>query len=174
MQALIDFIVSNLLAMLPFVIVEEWECAMRVRFGKIIGDVKPGFVWRIPFLEDIVSEECTEQTLNLKTATITTTDEVSVTLSANISYRVVDIKKLWRNASDFDESLGNLLLGLLAHHCSKKTYDQLMHGRGRLEPFLVKKLTEKVDKWGVEIVVLHLTDFVSARPYKHYIDGIIS
>lgn len=171
MQALIDFIVGNIMEFWPFARVYDWECAMLVRLGKIKRELGAGIHWRWPFIDEVEKDERTEQTIDLGTCAITTKDGVSAAISANVSYKIVDLCRMWQRVTDFDDSLANLLLGLLAHYASRYTWDQLQNGRGRIERFMVRKLSAQTREWGVEITKFNLTDYVKARPYKLFVDS---
>ncbi|HEX8321025.1 hypothetical protein [Longimicrobium sp.] len=53
MQALIDFIIRNLMAFWPLARVNAWEIGLRVRLGHVREELRTGIHWRWPFLDEV-------------------------------------------------------------------------------------------------------------------------
>lgn len=156
MQALIDFIVRNLVGLLPFVRVEAWNKAVRVRWGVLKEELEPGFQWRIPYVDDIRTYPQTECVADLRTAAITTTDGEAVVISGNIGFRCVSIRQMWETVWSVDDSIRHLALGRLSSECALRAWSDL-HGAGRaaLEEEMRVSLNASVSGWGVEVTRVH-------------------
>lgn len=175
MQALIDFIIKNFLKIWPVSKVTEWSTAMRVRGGKIQSEIaKPGLVWRWPVLDEIVTYPTSEIGIDLDTATITTTDEKTVTISANLAYRCISIKQMWKGVWSTDVTIKNNALGEIAAQCAAMSWVDLRSNRTEMERRLVAALNVRAKQWGVEVMHCNLTDLVQSRQYRHYVDGMRS
>lgn len=168
MQALIDFLIRNLLALWPVARIYSWEQGVLIRNGRIIREVGPGLHWRWWFADEFYRVSATQKTIDLRAGTVTTADGRTVTISANITYRVRSIRLMWQNVSDVQTSLRDVALGFLAERCSASTWDELQGGRSILGGSLAVHMTDTVAPWGVEVVRVQLTDLVRVRPYRFF------
>jgi regulator of protease activity HflC (stomatin/prohibitin superfamily) len=171
-QALIEFLLRQLKAFWPLAVVPEWQRAIRVRRGLIVGEVGPGLRWRWIFLEEIRTWPRSEVAIDLGTAAVTTTDGQSVAISANLGYLLVDMALCWRTLWSMESSLGKLALAVLASAVSQMSLDHLRTERSAAESELLSRLNAVAAGWGLKIVRLHLTDCVPLRAHRHYVDGI--
>ena len=57
---LIDFLIQFGKDLLPFVIVEQWNGAVHLRFGKFVSVRYPGIHLKLPFFDSIIFEVSTE------------------------------------------------------------------------------------------------------------------
>lgn len=171
MQPLIDFIIDNLLALWPIARVEFWETALRVRFGKDKDILQGGRLhWRWPFADEIEKEPTVIQTLNLAACSVMTSDGKSITISGNVSFRVVNIRKYWRTIHDGHDTLGNILAGRLASVCMGNDFKTLHWEWDELHEEVRGSLQKAVTKYGIRIVGVDLTDFVPTKQYRLYLD----
>ena len=51
---LVDLLVRFSMDILPFVIIEQWNGAVQLRFGKFIKVLSPGIHFRIPFFDSVI------------------------------------------------------------------------------------------------------------------------
>ena len=168
MQALINFVIRNLLALWPIARVYSWEQGVRIRNGVLREEVGPGLHWRWWFVDEFYRVSAAEKTIDLRVGTITTTDGHSAAISANITYRVRSVRAMWQNVHQVEDSLRDLALGFLAEECSGCTWEALRDGRSGLHARLAEHMTDGVSSWGVEVVRVHLTDLVRAKPYRFF------
>jgi membrane protease subunit HflK len=171
MQALIDFLIRNLMALWPIARVYSWQIGMRVRNGIIIEELKPGLHWRVLFIDEILRYNVTEQTLNLQTGSVVTKDDQTLSISANIAYTITSPKSMWLTVQDPDDSISDIALGKLISLCSKKTWTQLKNNRSEIERWLRDRLVTETKDWGIEITRVFLTDCVPAKQIRLFTDG---
>jgi regulator of protease activity HflC (stomatin/prohibitin superfamily) len=171
MQALIDFIIRNLMSLWPIVRVNEWQVGMVVRAGRIQRELPPGLHWRWWFIEEVKTWPGNEVALDLDTAAVTTSDGHAIAVSANIGYRVISLRDMWRGLWNTEASLGKLALGIIATECARQEWEYLRTQRVPLETELRATLNAQMGRWGVSIERVHLTDLVIAKPHRHYMDA---
>jgi regulator of protease activity HflC (stomatin/prohibitin superfamily) len=174
MQALIDFIIRNLLAVWPITRVNEWQVGMIARAGRIHRELGPGLHWRWPFVEIAYQWPGVEVGLDLETAAITTMDGHSIAISANIGYRLVSIRDSYRGLWGMENTLKKVAIGVIATECARMEWPRLRSERVIVEAELLATLNERIAAWGLRIERLHLTDLVAAKPHRHYMDGALS
>jgi regulator of protease activity HflC (stomatin/prohibitin superfamily) len=166
MQALIDFLVRNLMALWPIARINEWQTGFTVRCGLIHRELTPGLHWRWPFLEEVRRWPATEITVDLPVGAVTTTDGYAAAISANLSYRLVSMRTNWLAVQDSDASLVNVALGVIASECAGRSWPQLCERRRALETDLTGRVNEVAVPWGLLVTRLRLTDLVRARQYR--------
>lgn len=74
----------------PMFTVLVWERAVRVRFGKYVKLLNPGVHLRIPFFDNISLYNTRLRILHTEPQTITIADDVVLTVSATIGFRITD------------------------------------------------------------------------------------
>jgi regulator of protease activity HflC (stomatin/prohibitin superfamily) len=171
MQALINFIIANLKAIWPVSRVYGWQHGLLIRGGKLQRELAPGLHWRWSILEEVYTAYSTEQTVDLPTAAITTSDGKSLALSANIAYRVISLKTLWGAVSNIQQSITNVAIGYLATECTKRSWGDLTSGRENLQAELAEHMSRQLSAWGVEVTRVFITDLVEARQWRVFSDA---
>ena len=170
MQALIDFILDRLADFWPFVVVDFWETALRVRLGKDKDVLAPGCHWRWPFLDNVISEPAAEQTINLPAISVETADHYAITASGNIAYRITGIREYWRTLHDGADSLANILLSGLSRTCCENDFETLHANWDELHDEVREQLQREVAANGITITRVGITDLVQARQYRLFVD----
>jgi regulator of protease activity HflC (stomatin/prohibitin superfamily) len=172
MQALIDFIIRNLLQLWPIARVYSWQQGLLVRKGIATRELSPGLHWRWWFIEEVKTWPSNQLALDLATASITTTDRVSLSVSANIAYRLTSIRQMYLHVWNVDRTLALLAIGEIATQCAQRTAAGLIDDRATLETALAAALNDRTVQWGLTIERVHLTDLVVTRGHRHYVDGM--
>lgn len=172
MQALIDFIIRNLLALWPFTRIYEWEAAMMVRNGRIQRPLQPGVHWRWLFIEEKRIWPKTEVVVTLPTCSLTTADGIAIAIDANFGYRLTDIVLAWRSLWSMESSLKAAASGIFCSHLATKPWAHLQgHARSDREDELRAALIDFAAPRGLSIERVHLVACVQARQHRHFVDG---
>jgi regulator of protease activity HflC (stomatin/prohibitin superfamily) len=175
MQALLDFVIRNLLSLWPIVQVNEWERAAMVRNGRIQRALSAGLHWRWLFIERKIDWAGTEVVISLATCSITTRDGKAIALEANLGYRLIDIVKSKRSLWSMETSLKAAAAGVVCSELSQCAWTEMQGvNRKEREAALLATLKELAAPWGIEIVRVHLVACVEARQHRHFIDGSLS
>jgi hypothetical protein len=95
-------------------IVEPWEQAVRVRFGKHVRLFAAGAHIRIPFFDNIYVQNTRRRLLSVGSQTLTTSDRKVLTVHSTIGYVITDILKLQRGLHDADGTIMQHISALLA------------------------------------------------------------
>lgn len=175
MQALIDFIIRNLLHLWPIVQVDEWQLAMMVRNGLIHRTLAPGLHWRWWFIERKIQWPSSEVVLSLPTCSVTTADGRAVAIDANFGYCLRDIAKSWRSIWNMETSVKAAAAGILCSYAAKCAWADLQgENREQREADVLNALAAFGSTIGVEIRRVHLVACVEARQHRHFVDGALS
>ncbi|MBI4980806.1 SPFH domain-containing protein [Candidatus Woesearchaeota archaeon] len=143
------------------------------RFNRILP---PGFYFHLPFLEEIVKESKQERVLNLGNITVPTVDEdsKSIIASCNLRYELKDIYLAYTAVHDYEDSLRDHTLSILAKHSRGKKFAEWKNPDviEELEIKVQKDLEEIVThKWGLEIHEVYITDNVPCHTTRLTHDG---
>lgn len=170
MQALVDFIVRNLMALWPVALVKEWELAIMLRSGRINRSLGPGLHWRWWFIEEKKAWPGQEIVIDLPVGSCTSADGRTLTISANLGYKVTDYTTYLRSVWNGEASLKATAIGFLTSTVAGKEWAALATDRKGLEAELRDSLGAVVAPWGVAITRVYLTDLVEARQYRLFGD----
>jgi regulator of protease activity HflC (stomatin/prohibitin superfamily) len=171
LQALIDFIIRNLLALWPLAVVEFNERGLLIRLGKVRQELEPGLHWRWWFIERVAVVTSTEDFIDLPFGDAVTRDGVPVTFSANVGFKIISPMRMWQAVHDVDENLSRLALGQLSTTISKRTYDEHARGNEAMRTWLKQQLERETSKWGIEITQVYITTLSKARQIRLLKDG---
>lgn len=142
-----------------------------MRGGKAKDELPEGIHWRVPVLDEIIKYPKSEIAINLEPAAITSVDGKPFVLSANVTYKLTSIKKMYTNLWDVENSLKTMALGKIASSCAVESWEYLATNREDLEQGLLEELNEEFKDFGVQVLRVHLTDLVLAKPMRHYLDN---
>lgn len=90
MNELVKWIVSLLSDLRPWEIVLPWQRAVRVRFGKWTRIWEPGFHFRLPIFDAVKPVNTRLRIACVPSQTITTKDGKTLTVAANLGFRISD------------------------------------------------------------------------------------
>ena len=161
MEALLTFFWRFVLEFWPWTTIDFFELGLRVRAGKYLRDLKPGLRVSLPFIDHIITEPATLQTLNLTDQTIATSDGTNVSIGGVIYYHVVNLQTLWTQVHDHEEALSNSALTVLAAQIAARDYSAC-----DLKPIQRSTRTtlRSVAKpWGIHIDDFELTDLCESQ-----------
>lgn len=112
-------------------IVEPWEQAVRVRFGKHLRLFEAGAHFRVPYFDHIYVQNVRRRVMGLGMHTLTTRDGQTLTVSGSLGYKITDVLKLHQTLNDAEGTVAQQVQGTLAryvatHDAAECTPAQLM------------------------------------------------
>lgn len=170
MQALVDFIVRNLLQLWPIALVLEWEVAVMMRNGRIHRRLGTGLHWRWLFIEECKKWPGQEIVIDLPIGSCASADGRTLTVSANLGYKVTDYTTYLRSVWNGEASIKATAIGFLTSTVAGKDWASMAANRNGFENELRESLGAVVAPWGVEVTRVYLTDLVEARQYRLFGD----
>ncbi|HII72599.1 TPA: hypothetical protein HA265_07620 [Candidatus Woesearchaeota archaeon] len=138
--------------------------------------LRPGLYFNVPVVEHIIKESKQERVLNLGNINLPTTDKDSkaVMISCNIRYELTDLHKAYIAVHDYEASLKDHVLSVLAEHCRGRTYDDWKDSAciEEIEKKVVEELRPIVtDRWGLKIHCLYITDNAACHLQRVLYEG---
>ena len=166
LDKLVDLIVRFGMDMLPFVIVEQWNGAVQLRYGKFIKVLSPGIHFKIPFFDSIIECPVITQSVNLPSQTLTTLDDESIVLKSIIRYRVSNIQTYLLGVMHANDVLIDTTQGMIRDVVELTTWDDLVD----VNETITNKVKEYVVRWGIEVEAVTITDLGIVKSFRIFGD----
>ena len=128
------------------------------RFSRILD---PALYAHWPFVDSIVTDNIQQRVLNLPAVTIQSAEGENITLSCNIRYQVMDFYRAYTAVHDYEASLKDHALSILAKGGMGLPKERLTKREEVLKlAEEVRKDLRKVvtDEWGLKIHEVYVTD----------------
>lgn len=162
---IIDLLLQWIAFFIPFVVIDEFERAVVLRFGRYHRTLEPGFHWMIPFeIERCISDNVVPRTANLQAQSLTTVDGRLVVLGAVVTCQIYDIKVATLEVEGVDHALQDACYGAVGLAVSSRTYDEI-----RAEGFsheLTKACRRAAKNFGIDIMRVQLSDLTLAKTLR--------
>lgn len=165
LDRLIDLLIECLGLFRFWHIVDPYEEALVLRFGKLHRHLKPGFNWVIPLgVETALSEHTVPAIHSLGNESVTTVDGKSIAFHAIVTFQVRDIEKLLLKVEDGNHAVMDACSGEVARILRQSTLDEIN------KPDMLDKLTDAARKrgfrYGVEIMSVQLASMTVCRAIR--------
>jgi regulator of protease activity HflC (stomatin/prohibitin superfamily) len=127
-----------------------------------------GFVWWWPVRHFFDDYPTARQTTDLKVQTLMTKDHKTTVISGMIAYEVADVEALVAHTFEPDQAIQDICLGVIHDVVKQRTWEQLNADNlnGELDRALRKEAKRQLEKYGVRVLKLSLTDFGLCRVYR--------
>lgn len=151
---LIDFLKSLLTW---WFIVEPWEQAVRVRFGKHVRLFGAGAHIAIPFFDAIYKQNIRRRLCSMGSQALTTKDRQILTVHSTIGYLIKDVLKLQQGLHDADGTL-------VQHVTARIAEDVASHDLAQCGPAeIANRVRARLDlaEYGLEVIEFVLTSYTA-------------
>lgn len=143
---------------MSFRIVKEWEKAVVLRLGRIIGVKGPGIIFLIPFVDRPTVVDLRVNTVDVPAQTIVTRDNVTVTIDAVVYYKVVDPMKAVSSVFNYNYAVLNLAQTSLRDIVGQLELDEVLSKREEINKRLQVILDETTEAWGIKVTAVTVRD----------------
>ena len=166
LDKLVDLLVRFGMDMLPFVIVEQWNGSVQLRFGKFIKVLYPGIHFKIPFFDSVIETPVITQSVNLPSQTLTTLDDESIVLKSIIRYKVSNIQTYLLSVMHANDVLIDTTQGIIRDVVERTTWNDLVD----VNETITKEVKEYVVRWGIEVEAVTITDLGIVKSFRIFGD----
>jgi regulator of protease activity HflC (stomatin/prohibitin superfamily) len=155
----------NLLGKLKFYsIVMPDEAGIKIRRGRILDEIGPGFYWMWPVIDDIQVVTVTEQTIDTPNQPLMTCDGKSLGLSATLAYVITDAALATYGVMDFDEQLLQKVQPLLCQAINCRVLKDCWNN-SIIEEEILLLAQEEAQNWGLKITDFRITAKTPCRVF---------
>jgi len=169
---LIDLIGNWIEKLLPFFIVMDYEGAVILRFGKFHRVAKPGLHFRIPIVDEFMTNHVVVTTLSLPPQSLYTKDKQNIVVKGVIKYRIADVQTFLLEVYDAQDAISDMTQSIIKNVIMDKTMDECIDPE--IDNTLAKKARVEAKKWGVEIQQVTLTDLAPIKSFRLINDTVIN
>lgn len=166
---LIDFLISIIDHVNPFVIVKEYQEAVLLRNGKFKKVWTKGFHLKVPFIDEYIQQHTMITTLTLPAQSLVTLDGSNIVVKSVVKYRIADVKTFCLELFDNVDAVSDISQGLIKSNIMASNWDKCIDND--MDNLLSKKIRAEVKKYGVEIIQVTLTDIAKIRTIRLINEG---
>jgi modulator of FtsH protease HflK len=150
--------------LIPFIVVPIYQNAAVLRFGKYSRTLEPGFHWRWPFAEEVITENIFRTTLALEPQTITTKDDKTVVVGGIIRYRITDVEPFITEIGNQHDLLRDTGMGAVLKQVRQIELRSLLDKPP--ENAIASDIRRQVKPYGMEIELFTFTDIGQIRTLR--------
>lgn len=168
LQQLIELLKSLLMW---WVIVEPWEQAVRVRFGKNVSLLHTGVHFKLPLFDVFYKQNVRRRVCDIPLTTLSTSDGVTISVHSSLGYAVRDVLKLHNTLQDAELAVKQEALGCVSRFVTSHTAAEC--APGAITAYVGQ--TIDLEKYGLAEVDFFVSGFVrGVRTYRLINDGMYS
>ncbi|MUN29442.1 slipin family protein [Sulfuracidifex metallicus] len=143
---------------LSFRIVKEWEKAVVLRLGRLLGLKGPGIIFLIPFVDRPIIVDLRINSVDVPSQSIITKDNVSVAIDAVVYYKVVDAQKAITTVFNYNVAVLNLAQTSLRDIAGQMELDEILTKRESINLKLQEILDSITEGWGIKVTQVTIRD----------------
>jgi regulator of protease activity HflC (stomatin/prohibitin superfamily) len=138
-------------------ILKEHERGVVLRLGRLSFLRGPGirFVW--PLIDRLIRVDCREQRTELPADTMITSDGRTVSVTAAVSFQVVDPNKAVIGVVDYKKAVMSAAKSELARAVAETSYADVL-ARTAILQSVQQAVGQKAESWGVEVNSVEITN----------------
>lgn len=160
---IVNFFLQFWTNLLPFFVLNEYEHGIVLRFGKFHKSIESGFIWKIPFVDEIMHCRNSVTTMSTKNQTLTTKDGEQITIESIVKYKIFNAKKYLLEVDDAIDAINDITQGKIKQLVNTKDWNEIRE----LKDIELKELVSNEAKdWGIKIFYVTITSLVKTRVYK--------
>jgi regulator of protease activity HflC (stomatin/prohibitin superfamily) len=152
--------------LMPWVIIEEWNAGVHLRYGKWINTLYSGIHFKIPFFDNVIECPVITQSVNLPSQTLTTLDEQSIVLKSIIRYKVSNIQTYLLSVMHANDVLIDTTQGIIRDVVEMTKWDNLID----VNTQITNEVKEYVVRWGIEVEAVTITDLGLVKSFRIFGD----
>jgi membrane protease subunit HflK len=144
-------------------ILVHYERGVRLRKGVFVEVLEPGWHWKIPVLDQIISDRVVSRTNNMSPQGLQTSDGKTVQVSGIIRFSIRDIYKAVLEVEGVDDAVRDISYLAIAEAVQTHTFDQVR--AASFAEHLTKAARKLGWRYGIEVEQLGLSDVSPARTF---------
>lgn len=157
---------------LPVFIIRDYEMGVLLRMGKYNKLLNPGLHFKIPFLDEVISQHVVVTTLSLAPQSLYTKDKQNIVVKGLVKYRISDVQTFLLEVYDAQDAISDMTQSIIKNIVMDKTLEECVDIE--IDNTLTKKARVEAKKWGVEIQQVTLTDLAPIRSFRIINDTVIN
>lgn len=132
-------------------VINEYERAVILRLGRIIGAKGPGLIILVPFVDKMVRVDMRTVTLDVPPQDVISHDNVTIKVNAVVYFRVVEPNRAVVEVENFLLATSKLAQTTLRSVLGQVDLDTLLASREQINQKLQSILDAQTEPWGVKV-----------------------
>jgi regulator of protease activity HflC (stomatin/prohibitin superfamily) len=151
------------------VIIEATHGGVKFVGGDEVIELGPGVHWYWPFWTTLHQHPMVRQTVDLRSQVLITTDSKTIVVGGLVTYDVRDIKTLMVTVWNTDQTIRDVALTALHDRLARMSWIDIRREQslGVLNKLLREAVRKELEKYGVRVLKVALTDLAPARVFRH-------
>jgi len=163
-ERIFDFLASFWNVLRPWVVVDEYEGGVILRFGRFHSELMPGLHWKLPLADVPVTTSTVITTMALRPQTLTTRDDLTIVISAIVKYHIEDVRAYLLDIWDSADVLNDVTLGAIKEIVALVDYRDLQ--RKEIEDDVLNTVQKEAKKFGVDVQKVTFSDLGRVRSIR--------
>ncbi|MDK1024080.1 MAG: slipin family protein [Gammaproteobacteria bacterium] len=152
-------VIVALLFIVPAIkIVWQYQVGVVFRFGKLLGERKPGINFILPYIDRMIKIDMRVETLVVDPQEVITRDNVTVQVDAVVYYRPINAVDVIVKVADFDKATVQIALTTLRSVLGQMELDDLLTQRDKINQRLREIIDEHTEPWGIQVSIVEVKD----------------
>jgi regulator of protease activity HflC (stomatin/prohibitin superfamily) len=151
-------VIVIILLTLSLRVIAEWQKAVVLRLGRVLGVKGPGLIFLIPFVDKPIVIDLRIVNVDVPPQTIVTKDNVTVTIDAVVYYKVIDPLKAVTSVSNYQTAVLNISQTSLRDIIGQMELDEILSKREEINKKLQAILDEVTEGWGIKVTNVTVRD----------------
>jgi len=168
---LIEFLLNIIEDIMPVFFVKQYNNGILLRMGKFVRVVKPGVVFKIPFLDKIEVVTIVTTTLSVPTQSVITKDKKQLVVKSVVKYKIADVELFMLNVYDSTDAISDITQAIIKEQISLRTFEECTDND--FDNTVTKKLRVEMKKWGIEVDRVTLTDIGQIKSLRLFNEGAL-
>jgi regulator of protease activity HflC (stomatin/prohibitin superfamily) len=149
-----------------WVVMAPFESGVKLRLGKYVKNLEPGWNWMIPLgIDQYEHEHIVPRTHSLQTQSVTLMDGKQVGFQAVITYKVRDIKVALLEVEDSEHAIKDACAGTIAHTIAKCTWLELVESEDWVDR-VTTACRKRGFKFGLEITSVQFSTLALVKTLR--------
>lgn len=139
-------------------VINQWQKAVIVRLGNIIGTWDKGLHLKIPFLDRVYRYDMRTFSMTLSGQTCITKDNIPVSVDAVMFIKIADAEQVITTIKDYREALDRKAHASIRTIIGRHDLDDLLEHRDVVANELQKEIDDTASDWGIDVPSVELQD----------------
>lgn len=153
---IIDLFISLFNDFKPIVFIMQYEEAVVFRGGPFLKVMKPGWHFRLPFVDTIQADNVKNMTICIREVNITTADNKTISIAAKFNCEIYDIYKAKVLTNGWQGNIVDVGRGIMSEDLGTYQCQEIFNGRAVID--VGDKITKRGEEMGLRIFDFKFTD----------------
>jgi regulator of protease activity HflC (stomatin/prohibitin superfamily) len=150
-----------ILARSVFIIVPEYQRAVLLRFGRVLGRARgPGVVIRVPYVDRVTKVNLRVEVVDIPSQGVITQDNVTIQVDAVVYFQVVEPVRAVIGVDNFRFASQRIAMTSLRSIIGRYELDSLLAHREDINSELRTVIAKSTTEWGVDVRQVEVRDII--------------